>query len=90
MEEGDCPLCGYVVARFMTDGFISVKLSDEQYQLLQTIFNASRWNHTLPPHVVDASASLIAAGYVKQSGSDLKISAEVQQAMARIHQPLKV
>ncbi|MBY0239160.1 MAG: hypothetical protein K2X55_07585 [Burkholderiaceae bacterium] len=90
MEEGDCPLCGNVVARIMTDGFISVKLTEKQHQLLQTIFNASRWGHSSPPDVVDTACSLIAAGFVKQSGNDLHIPAEVQQALARIHQPLKV
>ena len=90
MEEGDCPLCRNVVARFMTDGYISVKLIDEQHQFLQMIFNASRWGHTLPPHVVDSAANLIAAGIVEQSGNSLHIPVEVQQALVLIHQPLKV
>jgi len=89
MEEGDCPLCGTVVARFMTDGYISVKLTDEQHRLLQTVFNASRAGHPCPKDIVDAAASLITAGFIKQSGSDLRVPDEVQQALARVHQPLK-
>jgi hypothetical protein len=90
MEEGDCPLCGNVVARFVTDGFISVKLTDGQHRLLQTIFTVSRAGHPCPQDVASAAASLIAAGFVKQSGSDLHVPAEVQQALASVHQPLKV
>lgn len=90
MEEGDCPLCGNVVAKFMTDGFISIKLTDGQHRLLQTIFNSSRMGHPCPQDVIDAAANFIAAGLVKQSGSDLHIPAGVQQALASVHQPLKV
>lgn len=88
MEEGDCPLCGKVVARFMTDGFISVKLTDRAHQLLQTIFNASRAGHACPPDIVEASADLIVAGFVRHAGNELHIVEEVQQALVRAHQPL--
>jgi len=90
LEEGNCPLCGEVVARFMTDGFISVKLTKEQHRLLQTIFNASRTHHPCPQHIVEAAANLIKAGYILQVGSDLIVTNEVQQALASIGQPLKL
>lgn len=90
MEEGYCPLCRNEVARFMTDGFISVKLTEGQYRLLQTIFNFSRMGHPCPPEVVGTAANFIAAGFVKQSGNHLQIPAEVQQALAGVHQALKL
>lgn len=89
MEEGDCPFCNTTVARFMTDGFINVKLSEDQHKLLQMIEAAFSSGIPCPTHIIDSASHFIRAGIVVPERGILRVSGSAQKALDRIHQPLK-